>query len=198
MRALCSALGIATLLLVSGCFTVGDDDAADDDDGGSGGSGASGGKGGSSGGTGGTGGSSASGGTGGSMQCRAANADCTDDVESCCNGTTCVSPADAPTTGVCATNCLQPSDCVSGCCVQLTNLTTAVCAPADYCACLTPGTSCLDNVEGCCTDSTCVETVDETVCAANCTDNSECNSGCCAPLSNSTTRVCSPATFCEP
>lgn len=191
MRVLTIALGLAAALVCAGCFTVGDDDDDDDDDGGRGGSAGSGA-------TGGKGGSGGTGGTGGSPQCRMANADCTDDVGACCNGTTCVSDVNDETSAVCATNCLDNTNCASGCCVPLTNLTTAVCAPAEYCACISAGNSCLDNTGGCCADSICIDSAGSTVCAATCTDNSECNSGCCAPLTNSTTRVCSPVSFCEP
>jgi len=63
-------------------------------------------------------------------------------------------------------------------------------------ACMMAGTACPD-LNSCCSDSTCVLYSNGVQgCAFNCTSGSECASGCCAPLSNSTTKVCSQAALC--
>jgi len=62
-----------------------------------------------------------------------------------------------------------------------------------------PGSTCSASMV-CCPSATCVDDRANaaTVCAANCTDNSQCNSGCCAQLSNSAAKVCGPTSFCAP
>jgi len=58
------------------------------------------------------------------------------------------------------------------------------------------GAACPDP-NSCCSDSTCVlYSSGVQGCAFKCTLGSECASGCCAPLSNSTTKVCSQAALC--
>ncbi len=49
----------------------------------------------------------------------------------------------------------------------------------------------------CCNDALCVGAEGEdSRCADQCTLDSQCQSGCCAPLSNSSARVCSDPSFC--
>jgi hypothetical protein len=63
--------------------------------------------------------------------------------------------------------------------------------------CGAPGEECAS--VGCCTGATCVlepETGDS-ICAAECAVPSECNSGCCVPVSDSELGACVPATYCE-
>src|SRR6185295_3900022 len=55
--------------------------------------------------------------TAASPRCVSVNGDCS--AGPCCNGATCITPATNPTSSVCAANCLQNSDCVSGCCTKL-------------------------------------------------------------------------------
>lgn len=63
--------------------------------------------------------------------------------------------------------------------------------------CEMPGGPCSASLF-CCTNATCVNdrANSVTVCAANCSDNNQCTSGCCAQLSNSADKVCSPT--CAP
>ena len=59
----------------------------------------------------------------------------------------------------------------------------------DVGSCAAPGASCVAAGSACCAGSTCV-TANGGTCAANCTSNSQCSSGCCVPLSNSSQMVC--------
>jgi hypothetical protein len=149
--------------------------------------------------TGGAGGA-ATGGTGGTSQCAPANSVCTADPSICCVGTLCVSDPRSPSNASCAALCNVDSDCLSGCCVPLTGGGSA-CLPAQYCApaCLQAGTPC-GTGGACCSDSACAyddPSQTTATCASICTKNTDCLSGCCAPL-DATTSVCSdPAYYCK-
>jgi len=115
---------------------------------------------------------------------------------SCCNGAICVFDVKDSTKEICATTCLRDDQCNSGCCKTLQNGSAAVCAPASYCsACVSAGGSCAGG-KTCCGGGICVVTSTDTTCADTCTADAQCTSGCCAPLTNSTTKVCSPPSFC--
>lgn len=148
----------------------------------------------------GTGGTEPTGGTGGTepAMCLEPGDDCSGNDEACCDGTTCVYGTDAPTVGTCATICSADADCASGCCAELIDGPGAVCAPTNYCqvACFDAGESCASNVDGCCPDHTCIDGPDGILCAGNCDMHTDCNSGCCAPLSNSDQFVCSRPELC--
>lgn len=145
-------------------------------------------------------GSPSEGGAGGEpvAACFEPGEDCTGDENGCCDDATCVHDTSSPMAGVCAAICTDGADCVSGCCTELVDQPGAVCAPAEYCAdeCFEAGESCGADFEGCCADSVCVSAADGTNCAALCDQHTDCNSGCCAPLSNSDNYVCSPPEFC--
>lgn len=51
----------------------------------------------------------------------------------CCSGSTCINDR-VNGVIVCASECSAPNQCNSGCCTQLTNSATMVCAPTSYCA----------------------------------------------------------------
>jgi hypothetical protein len=119
---------------------------------------------------------------------------------SCCAGTTCVN---VPELGgaFCAGICETGGDCVSGCCVALQNGGNA-CALASYCTtCKKAGQEgCVTDVD-CCMGAICIQETSggqetRTVCKDRCTAGSECASGCCAPLTNSSDHVCSAPNFC--
>ena len=67
-------------------------------------------------------------------------------------------------------------------------------------ACQQAGNPCGESASGatCCAASVCVRGAvhDFYYCADSCSANSECKSGCCAPLSNAHERVCSASRFC--
>jgi hypothetical protein len=127
-----------------------------------------------------------------SATCSEAGTDCTDDSETCCAGDICVRDGRSAT---CRARCTESSQCVSGCCGS-TTLGDHVCSLPQYCGlCVAPGNACTG--DECCPGATC--TIDGqglTYCADNCTKNSDCMSGCCAQLSNSTAKICSDISYC--
>ncbi len=130
--------------------------------------------------------------------CISAGDDCRNKANGCCNGSSCVFDTQDRSKAVCAANCLNASQCKSGCCKVLIEGTASVCAPQEYCSttCAVAGQACTSRA--CCPDSVCVNsTVTGISCAARCAAHSQCRSGCCAPLSNTGELVCSPATFCQ-
>jgi hypothetical protein len=136
----------------------------------------------------------------GGAACTAPGGNCRGNTNACCNGSTCVFDTKDPSKAVCASTCLQDTQCTSGCCKVLIEGSEAVCAPATYCAgsCATPGGDCSkQSGQPCCANAVCVvSTVTGTSCAARCATNDQCRSGCCAPLDNTGALVCSPKQFC--
>jgi hypothetical protein len=132
--------------------------------------------------------------------CTAPGGNCRGSSNACCNGSTCVFDTKDPSKAVCAATCLKDSQCASGCCTVLIEGSEAVCAPTMYCAgsCASPGGDCSAQTgQPCCANAVCVQsTVTGTSCAARCATNSQCRSGCCAPLDNTGELVCSPTQFC--
>lgn len=152
------------------------------------------------GGTGGTTSIGGANGSGGAPMCLPPNAECTQDTNACCNGTTCIIDVARPNgPATCAANCLKDADCVSGCCATLKNGLAKVCSAPSFCqaACLQPGASCAGDVNACCSGSTCVTDSAGSTCAAICTAHAQCTSKCCAPLNNSLQYVCSPVRYCQ-
>jgi len=132
----------------------------------------------------------------GGGSCLAAGAECTSTPNACCSGL-----CDAPTTttgqAYCAAACTTAADCESGCCAVVANSTVMACSPRGFCANTCSGASgaCTANTD-CCENFECVGTNGGT-CAAICTSDTECESGCCAPLSNASVSVCSAGQFCN-
>jgi hypothetical protein len=128
--------------------------------------------------------------------CLASGAECTSTPNGCCSGL-----CDAPTTttgqAYCAAACTDAAECMSGCCAPVANSSSMACSPRGFCANTCSGASgaCTANTD-CCQNFECVGTNGGT-CAAVCTENSECESGCCAPLTNASVSVCSADQFCE-
>ena len=141
----------------------------------------------------------AAGGTGGA--CLEAGSECTNNVSGCCSGTACVAGVLEEGKGHCAATCDDGGDCVSTCCVPLSTSDDNVCAPEDFCVgppCTEAGFECADTSE-CCLGNRCVVDSGSSLggyCAAECTDGSQCSSGCCAPLDDNVTSVCAPTSAC--
>jgi hypothetical protein len=133
---------------------------------------------------------------GGGSMCVQAGSSCK--TGACCAGTTCV---EFPDGDFCSANCAVGMDCVSGCCAPLKS-GGAVCAPSSFCAtCKKAGEeNCQSNAD-CCAGALCISelsggVVTRRVCKDKCTANNGCVSGCCAPIIDSTDRVCSAQNFC--
>lgn len=65
--------------------------------------------------------------------------------------------------------------------------------------CVEFGEDCSADPQSCCNGTTCVYDVDTPTqgrCATNCTDGSDCNSGCCSELIDAPGAVCAPPGYC--
>jgi hypothetical protein len=67
-----------------------------------------------------------------SSLCLKAGEECTDDTESCCDDSMCVTQGDG--FAVCAALCIEGGKCASNCCAPLNNVALSVCSPAVFCA----------------------------------------------------------------
>jgi hypothetical protein len=148
----------------------------------------------------GTGGITATGGatgTGGEPACLSDGTVCTSAPNACCSGV-CVNDVNDPTQqAICSAVCTADAQCESGCCATLTNSTVKACGAREFCpeTCAGAGVACSTNSD-CCLNETCV--TPSYTCAANCTTGSQCQSGCCAALTNtSATGVCSDPIYCQ-
>jgi hypothetical protein len=120
----------------------------------------------------------------------------------CCDGLSCVSHGSYST---CETSCAADSDCDTGCCTDLYDTGTSICATMMACtnpcnkqgeAC-TPGSSTTRN--SCCRGS-CVqsENPDFAGCRSDCTKDSDCpDTGCCQLFKDSSNGFCAPARYCQ-
>jgi hypothetical protein len=106
---------------------------------------------------------------------------------------------------VCTAACASASDCVSGCCVSLTDGTRACNIPlfcASNAACRAPvGGACARDAD-CCRETAglrnptaCTCFGSDCSCAALCSQNSDCSSGCCARRDDGV-RICARASAC--
>jgi hypothetical protein len=127
--------------------------------------------------------------------CLAVGVVCTSTPNSCCSGI-CSAPVTGTAQFVCAAPCATDAECASGCCAPEVNTGMLACAPRGFCAatCAEPSDACTSPLD-CCSGETCV-TTNGGSCAALCTVNADCLSGCCAPLGNASVSVCSAYQFC--
>jgi hypothetical protein len=113
--------------------------------------------------------------------------DCT--TGDCCSSATCIVTT-ASTFPVCAADCLSHAQCSSGCCSPLEG-GGSVCSPPAFCepACVDVAQEC--SADSCCDGSSCVANCGgmET-CAADCSSDFDCDSGCCD------SGVCQPPWIC--
>lgn len=99
--------------------------------------------------------------------------------------------------GYCADSCVRNSGCVSNCCAELDNGTSA-CSPRAVCSglCTPTGGSCVSNHE-CCNFRGGTGWCVEGYCADACTRDSGCRSNCCAKLDHGGF-ACAPPSVCSP
>jgi hypothetical protein len=148
-------------------------------------------------GTGGSTGNGGSTGAGGAPSCLANSTDCTSTPNACCSGVCLENLNDPSQAHYCAAVCTADSQCESGCCATLSDSTTKACGQRGFCpeTCAAAGVACTTSAD-CCANETCV--TPSNTCAANCTTGSQCESGCCAALTNtSATGVCSDPIYCS-
>jgi len=140
--------------------------------------------------------------SGGSGTCLAVGTICTSTPNACCSGI-CQSDVSDPTQpALCAAACTSGAGCESGCCAPLQNSTLMSCAPRGFCSstCAATATSCTESTD-CCLGANnatpiCIAFTSGALCGVECTDNSQCDSGCCAPLMGSPTSACLPKQYC--
>lgn len=106
----------------------------------------------------------------------------------CCDSSICVQ-------NICAADCSNDADCLSGCCLELSS-GQSVCAPTDLCPpvdapdCAPNGGAC--SSKACCGGVLCFEGV----CSADCSANSDCANACCY-MASSGDKWCAPNNLCS-
>ncbi len=131
--------------------------------------------------------------------CLSAGVDCTSAPDACCSGICSPLTGSALLTGqqaVCADSCSTGPECVSGCCVPDVTTGMLACAPRGSCpaTCVPAGSACTSPAD-CCGRETCIS-LNGGSCAALCTFDTDCPSGCCVPLDNASANVCVARQFC--
>ncbi len=140
--------------------------------------------------------------------CLSADACCAQSGASCSASTDCCGHAQdlavcvsEPAGGaICRSTCTQGSDCASGCCAPLQGGGMA-CFLASQCQsdCAPANEPCTTNAD-CCGGAgdtqVCVDQGAGQICADRCTSNTQCASGCCAPLKVGG-NVCAPPIYCQ-
>lgn len=118
----------------------------------------------------------------------------------CCDGLGCVNRG---TGSACEQICQTAADCESGCCTDLYDTGTLICAKAEACEnpCKKRGETCTQGSEttpsDCCR-GTCLqsENPDFDGCRPRCNTNADCDTGCCEPFSNGG-GFCVDAAYCS-
>jgi hypothetical protein len=136
--------------------------------------------------------------------CLANGTVCTSTPAACCSGICSADLSNPSNPDVCAAACTTDADCESGCCAPLANQPTVMsCAPRGFCSstCAAIGSSCTAATDCCLAaggdEPLCVgENGGATTCAAACTVDTDCVSGCCVPLTNGNASACQAAQFC--
>ncbi|HEY6080952.1 MAG TPA: hypothetical protein VIW29_19190 [Polyangiaceae bacterium] len=117
-------------------------------------------------------------------------------ANNCCRGS-CLD-SENPDWAGCRPYCTTNADCPdTGCCLPFSNTNNGFCTEAIYCMCSALDEPCGPGNPNCCDGGVCAGTTAETVkCLQQCTQPTDCASGCCAPLKDSTTSVCEPPEYC--
>ncbi len=133
--------------------------------------------------------------------CAGKDAGCTG--MACCDGLRCV---DTNGGKRCEQTCSAGSECTSGCCTDLYDTGTSLCAEQSACTspCKKHGEKCQPEpgsditANDCCRGS-CVQSdnPDYDGCRPNCSTNEQCDTGCCVPFSGSTNGFCADPKYCS-
>jgi hypothetical protein len=112
----------------------------------------------------------------------------------CCDGLSCIE--DGFGGKVCEESCNDAKDCDSGCCTDVHEVGTKVCAVKSACdnPCKRFGEACAND----CCRYACVQSDDPNVagCRATCTTNDDCDTHCCLAASNGSLGTCAPDSYC--
>jgi hypothetical protein len=117
----------------------------------------------------------------------------------CCRGS-CLE-SDDPDVAGCRPTCDTAADCPeTGCCMPFSNVDYGYCAEPIYCSCLALGDTCgPEQPVGCCDGTRCAGNPDDGfTCRQECTQNTDCPSSCCRPISDGSYSICSPTEQCPP
>jgi hypothetical protein len=114
--------------------------------------------------------------------------------EPCCTGLTCLQDPIAGST--CYRKCAQASDCTTGCCTDLKQTGQLECAPASACQnpCVKYGGMCAQQSD-CCNGWCLTINADggpPYTCYPSCTGASDCDGGCCGPITGLDASACTP------
>jgi hypothetical protein len=137
----------------------------------------------------------------GSFACWELGGLCNTPTDFCCAGFSCASTSTEPGYH-CKQNCTAHGECATGCCAPLANTGISICLDPIYCPsifCHKEEQACLDNLT-CCDGFACAvfnsTTPQTSACKPICTHNTDCATGCCAPLGNTGTSVCLDPNYC--
>jgi len=136
---------------------------------------------------------------GGGTTCKQTHEACTVPTD-CCAGNTCTNNDPIPELRGCQITCKQNSDCASGCCRMFTGGTSGgFCADAMWCGCGMTASRCSPMLPACCNTHVCLAGDQQATfyeCRQKCTQNSDCDTQCCVPISQLGVSACLDRMYC--
>lgn len=117
----------------------------------------------------------------------------------CCAGNLCNRYGPAPEWIGCQIACTDDTQCASGCCYHFQGNNGGFCTDAKWCACGGTKAACSSTLPPCCSTHVCLAADAQSTsyeCRQKCTQNSDCDTACCVPITQLGVSACLDKTYC--
>jgi len=117
----------------------------------------------------------------------------------CCAGMLCNRYGPALEWIGCQIACTDNSQCPSACCYHFQGMNGGFCTDAKWCACGGTAAACSSTLPPCCSTHVCLAADAQSTsyaCRQKCTQNSDCDTACCVPITQLGVSACLDKTYC--
>jgi hypothetical protein len=122
-----------------------------------------------------------------------------DDSSQCCSGLFCNTTGPAPEWIGCQKPCATSAECPSTCCLPFQGQNHGFCTDPKWCACGATAARCGSTLPKCCDTHVCLGGDAQATfyeCKKKCTQNTDCDTGCCVAIPNLNISACLAASYC--